>query len=138
MQALFCWVAEWQQTLCCLTFWFSENSITVAFEVAVEGAAMDFVVGLLYWDFLNGRTAGLVAILVFFISIRVGKRSEAENKLYIQRIWDEFNAREKSNEENILWLLVLNTEKYERQATHLRGIYAAAVAILAFLLLNSM
>lgn len=101
---------------------------------------MDFFVGLLFtfWDFLNEHTAAFVAILTFYISVRVGKRSEAENKLYIQSIWDKFNAREKSNEENILWLLVLNTEKYERQATHLRGIYAASVAILAFLLLNSM
>ena len=36
MRALFLWVADWQQTLRCLTYKVSENSITVAFWHAKE------------------------------------------------------------------------------------------------------
>ena len=87
--------------------------------------------------FLSEHAAALSAFILFIYLIRAGKKDERENKMYIQQVWDHLHKREKGPEEDILWLLVLNTEKIERQATHLRGIFAASMAILAFLVVGS-
>ena len=87
---------------------------------------------LAFWENLNDDGAIFVAAIVFWFSARVGKKAQAENEQYKDRIWDDIYLKDKSTEQAVLWLLVLNTEKLERQATHLRGIYATGLAILVF------
>ena len=101
---------------------------------------MEMVIGLVavIWENLNDNAALMAAIIAFWLTARVGKKAQTENERYIGQIWDEIYLKDKSTEQAVLWLLVLNTEKIERQATHLRGIYAAALAILVFLAFQSL
>lgn len=79
----------------------------------------------------------IFASIAFFVAYgRTGGKYGKETEDYKRRLDEALYVSEKQETEKIIYLLVLMTEKAERQAMHARGTMAALWAILAYLVID--